>query len=198
VHESEVESNNLPPLLGMDWHGGGGMPLLNKADIIRNINAGNLVLRALRNDATQEPIVEPASYDLRAGLVIWKNPGSASIEQSEFVETNDLWQQAVVTLSPGQMVFVITHEELKLPETVSATVYSRNKLQKENILALNAGHINPGYQGPIMIRLINLSSISWPLHLGSAIFTAVFHRSRTAKDLQGTRSERRLRPCKPP
>ena len=42
------------------------------------------------------------------------------------------------------------------------------------ILALNAGHIDPGYDGPIVIRLINIRSIPWVLTMGDPIFTVVF------------------------
>jgi deoxycytidine triphosphate deaminase len=157
------------------------MPILNKTDLIDHINAGRLLIHALR-DEKGIPVVEPSSYDLRAGIVVWKDEDTSKIEQKDFDETKDSLEQPILTLRPGQMVFVVCHEELKLIETVSATVYSRNKLQKENILALNAGHIDPGYEGPIMIRLINLSSIPWPLRLGEAIFTVVFH---TVKDGQG-------------
>lgn len=168
------------------------MPILNKRDLIEGINQGRLIVHPLR-DENGIPLVEPASYDLRAGIVLWKEAESQLIEQRDFDEQKDLWQQPVVTLRPGQMVFVITLEDLKLPPTISATVYSRNNLQKENILALNAGHIDPGYEGPIMIRLINLSSVAWPLHLGRAIFTVVFHTVRDGDDLgrhaRRTRSE---------
>jgi deoxycytidine triphosphate deaminase len=119
--------------------------------------------------------VEPASYDLRAGIVLWKDEKTAQIERRDFDEARNSLQQPVVTLRPGQMVFVITHEELILPVAVSGTVYSRNKLQKQNVLALNAGHVDPGYEGPIIIRLINLGAIPWPLSLGEAVFTIVFH-----------------------
>lgn len=166
------------------------MPILNKKELQEQINAGQLVLHPLR-DADGNPVVEPASYDLRAGIIVWKNEDTLTIEQKDFDEGKDSLQQPVVTLRPGQMVFVISHEELKLPDTISATVYSRNKLQKQNVLALNAGHIDPGYEGPIMIRLINLSAIAWTIRLGDAIFTTVFH---TVKD--GDESNRHPRRTK--
>lgn len=150
------------------------MPILNQKQIGDRIRAGELILYFLQ-DADGNPVVEPASYDLRAGIVLWKEETTDQLIQKDFEPAKQPLQQAVVTIRPGQMVFVITHEELKLPIDISATVYSRNKLQKQNILALNAGHIDPGYEGPIMIRLINLGAIPWPLVLGDAVFTVVFH-----------------------
>jgi deoxycytidine triphosphate deaminase len=150
------------------------MPILSRGDIQHRIDSGELILHALR-DSAGNPVVEPASYDLRAGIVVWKDEKTNEIERRDFDETKGPLQQGVVTLRPGQMIFVITHEELKLPVAISGTVYSRNKLQKQNVLALNAGHVDPGYEGPILIRLINLGAIPWPLPLGEPVFTAVFH-----------------------
>jgi dUTPase len=93
----------------------------------------------------------------------------------DFDETKEESAQNFVTLQPGQMVLVVSKEDLIMPLDVCGTVYSRNRLQKENILALNAGHVDPGYEGPIIIRLINLSSLPWNLRLGQAVFTTVFH-----------------------
>jgi deoxycytidine triphosphate deaminase len=148
------------------------MPILNRREIIDRIKAGDLILRTQRDDSA-EPVVEAASYDLRAGVVLWRERESGDLTIRYFDQKADV--QPVVTLQPGQMIFVITEEELKLSSTVSGTVYSRNRLQKENVLALNAGHVDPGYEGPILIRLINLGAQPWPITLGQAVFTVVFH-----------------------
>ena len=62
-----------------------------------------------------------------------------------------------------------------MPNGLCGTVYSRNSLGLAGILALNTGHVDPGYQGPIAIRLINLRAIPWTLTLGDAVFTITFH-----------------------
>ena len=148
------------------------MPILKRPKIREGIKSGELIVNAEYGE-DREPIVEAASYDLRAGIVLWRDRDCAELETRYF--DTDQAVQPVVTLQPGQMIFVITHEELKLSPKVSGTVYSRNKLQKENVLALNAGHVDPGYQGPILIRLINLGAQPWAITLGQAVFTAVFH-----------------------
>jgi deoxycytidine triphosphate deaminase len=148
------------------------MPILNADQIRGHIRQGELITDPRLNDSGV-PQVERASYDLRAGIVVWKDTSSPQLKILRFSSIAS--DQPVVTLSPGQMLFVITHEELNMPANVCGTVYSRNKLQKENILALNAGHVDPGYQGPIIIRLINLSKVEWALTLGEPVFTVVFH-----------------------
>ena len=137
---------------------------------MEHISKGELITNPrLKGD---EPQVEPASYDLRAGRAVWKDTGSDLLKMEIFKEGDA--EQPVLTLRPGQMLIVVTHEELKLPKDICGTVYSRNRLQKDNILALNAGHVDPGYQGQIIIRLINLGSTIWTLRLGDPIFTIVF------------------------
>jgi len=148
------------------------MPILNGPSIRTRVKNGGLIVNARYGD-DGEPLVEAASYDLRAGIVLWRERDTSELHVKYFDEGQAV--QPFVTLQPGQMIFVITHEELKLDEGVSGTVYSRNKLQKENVLALNAGHVDPGYEGPILIRLINLGSQPWAITLGEAVFTVVFH-----------------------
>ena len=148
------------------------MPILNRRKILEGIASGELIVNAEHGQDGQ-PSVEAASYDLRAGIVLWRDRDSGILETRYFDKAQG--EQPIVTLQPGQMIFVITHEELKLPPNVSGTVYSRNKLQKENVLALNAGHVDPGYEGPILIRLINLGAQPWAITLGQAVFTTVFH-----------------------
>jgi len=148
------------------------MPILNGPELRKRIKAGWLVLNALLT-ASGDADVQAASYDLRAGIALWKDKTSHDLTLLSY--DTSVPQQPVVTLHPGQMVFVITYEELNLPPDVCGTVYSRNRLQKQNILALNAGHVDPGYRGPIIIRLINLGQTEWPLTLGDAVFTVVFH-----------------------
>lgn len=162
------------------------MPILCKTEIQRRIRDDQLVVDP-KLDASGVPEAEAASYDLRAGIVVWKDKDSHEI-LTEYFDPSASFQK-VVTLKPGQMAFIITHELVCLPPDLCGTVYSRNRLQKENILALNAGHVDPGYSGPIIIRLINLGRGEWPLPLGEPIFTMVFHTVK-ASDLDNP-SDRR-------
>ena len=61
-----------------------------------------------------------------------------------------------------------------MPMDLCGTVYSRNNLALRGILALNAGHVDSGYEGPIAIRLINMRATPWTLALGEPIFTIAF------------------------
>ena len=118
------------------------------------------------------------SYDLSAGTAVWKTPTSnrygGNIETRSYSPDLPGNMQPTVTVQPGQMIFVVTHEDIVMPPDLCGTVYSRNSLALAGILALNAGHVDPGYRGPIVIRLINLRAIPWTLTLGDGIFTITF------------------------
>jgi deoxycytidine triphosphate deaminase len=149
------------------------MGVLTRPDIlIRIIN--DQLIRSPNLDPTGGVVVEGSSYDLCAGTIIWKESDTQDIKTLHYDSGLPLDQQDHVTLHPGQMMLVVTKEELNMPLGLSATVYSRNQLARDGILALNAGHVDPGYEGSIIIRLINLRAISYTLKLGSPIYTIVF------------------------
>src|ERR1700684_3961598 len=98
------------------------MAVLNGPELRKRIAAGWLLLNASVTE-NGEPDVQAASYDLRAGIALWKDKSSRELKSLFYDQTAA--HQPVVTLLPGQMVFVITHEELSLPPDVCGTVYSR-------------------------------------------------------------------------
>ena len=153
------------------------MSILTRKQIMSRLNNGQL-LRAPRKRDDGQFDVEADSYDLSAGTAIWKQ--SAESGKSGCIRTEiyrpDLSgaEQATVTVWPGQMIFVVTREDILMPPDLCGTVYSRNNLALKGILALNAGHVDSGYEGPIAIRLINLRATPWTLNLGDPIFTITF------------------------
>ena len=149
------------------------MGVLNSEQIVSRINDGELI-RNCRCTPEGYPDIEADSYDLAAGTAIWKQSSRARDEQMVKTLEYSADHQPTITVQPGQMIFVVTYEDVIMPFDLCGTVYSRNRLALQGILALNAGHVDPGYQGPITIRLINLRAIPWTLTLGEPIFTIIF------------------------
>ncbi|MES1181708.1 MAG: hypothetical protein ABUL44_02840 [Flavobacterium sp.] len=151
---------------------------MTKHEIIERIKKGELLTNPFRKE-NQDYDVEPASYDLRAGIIIWKeyNPitKESHIKRKDYDSSLPLSSQDTVTLQPGQVMFVITHEEIIMPTELCGTVYAKNRFSRDGILALTTGHVDPGIQCPIVIRLINLRSIPFTFSLGEQIYTIVFH-----------------------
>ncbi len=166
------------------------MSIITKNELKQLISNNELILNVRLKE--NEPDVENASYDLMAGVAICKKENKRVFEKriSEYVYNPNSQKKETATLKPGQMMFVITHELIKMPLNLCATVYSRNSLALKGILALNAGHIDPGYEGPISIKLINLSSVDFTLTLGDPIYTIVFTRVSETPDYQSVLTKR--------
>lgn len=153
------------------------MSVLTRSQIEGYFQRGRLIRNPrCKSDGTFD--IEADSYDLTAGTAIWKQPAVNGLEESIKTRIYDdkmaVHKQPVVTVKPGQMIFVVTYEDVIMPQHLCGTVFSRNKLALQGILALNAGHVDSGYEGPIAIRLINLRATSWTLTLGEPIFTITF------------------------
>ena len=154
------------------------MGVLNSQAIERYLRQRQLILNPRAGQNGRRFDLENDSYDLSAGTAVWKTPASnrygGNIETRSYSPELPANVQPTVTVQPGQMIFVVTHEDIVMPPCLCGTVYSRNSLALIGILALNAGHVDSGYHGPIVIRLINLRAIPWTLTLGDAIFTITF------------------------
>jgi deoxycytidine triphosphate deaminase len=162
------------------------MSTLTRKKIVERLSKGELLTNVrIKEDGTYD--VEAASYDLAVGIGVSKK-GNKKIFQKRNIQFEfdpSKKKQETITLGAGQMAYVITHEEILMPDDLCGTVYSRNSLALKGILALNTGHIDPGYHGPITIKIINLRSVDYTLTMGDAIFTIAFHsieRDRDDKD----------------
>jgi deoxycytidine triphosphate deaminase len=155
------------------------MSVLAHGELERRITAGELILNARTRNGRLD--IQPASYDLTAGRAVWKEAGRPNrnhtgLREVAFNPAVPLEGQPTVYLQPGQMLSIITHEEVRMPRDMCGTVFSKNGLALKGIFAFNAGHVDPGYEGPIVIRLINLRSTICTITLGEPIFTIVFQR----------------------
>ena len=107
--------------------------------------------------------VEACSYDMRVGTIFSKDE----------IITGEKGQ---AILEPGDIISLFTLEELHLPPDIAATAFAINAMSSQGILVLNPGHIDPGYEGPLTVRAINLRATSKPIDLGTRVFTVVFER----------------------
>jgi deoxycytidine triphosphate deaminase len=153
------------------------MGILTKYQIKEYLERGELIINAHRKEDGSFD-VEPASYDLRAGILIWKEYNFQTklfhTCSKKFDPQKSLNEQTQ-TIQPGQVMFVITYEELKMPKNLCGTVYAKNQFSRDGILAWTTGHIDPGINCPIVVRLINFRSIPYTIRLGEPVYTVVFH-----------------------
>jgi len=159
--------------------------VLGRSEIGDGIRQG----RYIKNPRTVDgkfPDLQSASYDLTAGVAVWRESGKAGLDgatrEARSLDDADL-HQPTVDLQPGQMMSIITKEELSIPADVCATVYSKNSIALKGIFAFNAGHVDPGYQGPIIIRVLNLRRTKLTLTMGQPVFLIVFEKLDQEADI---------------
>ncbi len=152
------------------------MALLSKEEIVKRFQRGELIDAPRRKDGDYD--VQPSSYDLSAGIIVRRTgaklPWQDKVKKYFYDPSKSLSEQDEVTIEPGQMMFVITQENVIMPKDLCGTVYSKNNLSRDGILALTTGHVDPGYKGAIVIRLINLKATDYTLALGKTIYTITF------------------------
>jgi deoxycytidine triphosphate deaminase len=148
--------------------------IMHEAEIARHFDSGELVITPRKKGDKFD--LQPASYDLVAGRAVWKEikDGKGVLHEVAYDPGLTSTKQLTVQLQPGQMIWVISQEELNIPIECCATVFPKNHLAMGGIFAFNAGHVDPGYRGPIIIRLISLRATPYTITLGQPIYTIVF------------------------
>jgi deoxycytidine triphosphate deaminase len=109
--------------------------------------------------------IQPCSYDLRIGTVF---------HNGRILTKENSAEQVVI--KPGDLISVFTEEEVHLPPNIMATVFPINKMSSQGILVLNPGHIDPGFNGPLTVKLINLRLTDKVISFGERIFTIIFEK----------------------
>ena len=160
------------------------MAVLGRSELDAGIRQGRYIKNP-RIVNEQFPDLQGASYDLTAGVAVWRESGKAGIDgatrEARCIDGTDV-DQPTVELHPGQMMSIITKEELAIPADACATVYSKNSIALKGIFAFNAGHVDPGYQGPIIIRLLSLRRTKLTITMGQPVFLIVFEKLDRAVD----------------
>ncbi len=166
------------------------MAVLGRSEIGDGIREGRYIKNPRIVDG-KFPDLQNASYDLTAGVAVWRESGKAGIDgatrEARSIDDADL-HQPTVELQPGQMMSIITKEELAIPADVCATVYSKNSIALKGIFAFNAGHVDPGYRGPIIIRVLNLRRTKLTLTMGQPVFLIVFEKLDQEADITASPS----------
>lgn len=135
---------------------------LEEGELVEGVELGEGEARYAR--ASQ---VQPCSLDLRIGDIYI--PGKKEGELGSHGMPSDF-----EVLPPGGTAVVITHEKCKLPSDIGAFGFPPNTVSAEGILMTNPGHVDPGFKGPLMFTVINMSERDYPLQRNKKIVTLLF------------------------
>lgn len=137
------------------------MAILTDKEIQDCISRNQLIIGADKQG------VNSSSYDMRIGTIF---------RDGDIINADHENGQKAVIVKPGEVVTMLTLEDLKLPDNIAATAYAMNSQSLNGFLVLNPGHVDPGYSGTLSIKAINLRKVNLPLYINSPIFTVVFQK----------------------
>lgn len=112
---------------------------------------------------------QPSSYDLRIGTVFF----DGRMIGKDSPNANDS-----VILLPGDVVSITTLEEVRLPKEVMATVFPINAQSRKGLMVLNPGHIDPGFEGFLTVKALNLRKVPLAILRQEKILTIIFEKLR--------------------
>ena len=162
--------------------------ILSDADILRRLEAGDLVVEPLSDPEIQ---VQPASVDLRLGREFLEfqhanipciHPNSEQ-EVDEYVDETYVEEGGEYILHPGDFVLGTTVERVAIPDDLIAHVEGRSSLGRLAIVVhATAGLCDPGYEGQITLELSNLGTAPVALTPGMRISQLTFTELKTPAD----------------
>jgi len=111
--------------------------------------------------------LQPCSYDLRIGTIF---------RDGQIINESSLDASKRITLEPGEIVSLLTLEEVNLPSDIAATAFPINSQSREGFMVLNPGHVDPGFRGPLSVKAINLRKAPLTIGREDKVFTIIFEK----------------------
>ncbi len=115
--------------------------------------------------------VEGVKYDFHMGTRILKAVYGQPIELSDLSGV----ERSALRVDPGEAVFVLTREQLNLPDNIFAVLTPKRKLAHGGIIVLGGLSVDPLYKGPLWIGLYNFSSTPFPIQAGKKLIGSMFY-----------------------
>lgn len=115
---------------------------------------------------------EGVKYDFRLSSRILKAEFGRPVDYDDLSGS----EKSKMVIEPGEVVFVLTAERLVLPMDMIALLSPKRKLSHAGILTLGGSCIDPGYEGRLLIGLLNLSSTPFPIIPEKKLIAATFQR----------------------
>jgi deoxycytidine triphosphate deaminase len=139
--------------------------LLTEPELKQAIGEGRLVIGG------KSESVEGLKYDFSLGSHMLFGR-QAPIDAEKLSEQ----QRAELVVKPGELVYVMSQEQLDLPPDVKAELSPKRKVSHLGIMVLGGFCVDPGYKGYLVFAIYNLSTRPFPLQIGRKLIAAQFYR----------------------
>lgn len=136
---------------------------------------GERLKQLVREDIIQhglESCVGGIKYDFRLSDRFLKTKHQTPCNISDFNPA----EKENYSVEPGETVFVLSEETLRLPKDIKAEVSHKRKLSQEGIRVSGGFCIDPGYEGRLIFGILNFGSRTFILERGSKLIAAQFYR----------------------
>lgn len=139
--------------------------VLTERELKEAVRTGQLIVDG------KESSVEGLKYDFALGSRMLFG-GKAPINTNNLTEQ----ERSNLVVRPGELVYVMSEEQLDLPLDVKADLSLKRKISHLGIQVLGGSSVDPGYRGRLVFALYNLSTRPFPLQPGRKLIAAQFYR----------------------
>jgi dCTP deaminase len=122
-------------------------------------------------DPFDDAKLEPASYDARVGK--WAFSSSSK-------EKVNLAEKGLLVIEPGEFAVLETRENVELDNRTVGQLGLRSEYAQRGLLMLSGPQIDPGFQGILTVRVINLAPKPIALPFEEPFLTIQFFRLSNA------------------
>lgn len=146
--------------------------ILSDRTLQEMIEKGTLGVEPLGADS-----IQPASIDCRLGrhyLLVDENR-MTSIRLDSEIQYRQIEGDSI-TIPPHSFLLATTEERVRLPDDLTAFVEGRSSIGRIGLFIQNAGWVDPGFEGQIILELYNANSLPITLEAGRRICQLVFCR----------------------
>ena len=140
--------------------------LLNNNDLLQAISPTGFI----ENGKSEN--IDGIKYDFSLSQRVLKAKFKIPINIDDLPQTT----RTEFVVDPGEVVFVLTEETLKMPDNVMAVLIPKRKLSHDGIMILGGLSVDPLYAGKLLIGLYNLSSSPFQIIAGKKLIAAQFYR----------------------
>ena len=143
------------------------MPLLlTHQDLKSLVDEGELIANGSHKS------IEGLKYDFRLGSSFLKAHFGRPMNFEELSGSD----KAKAVIEPGEVVFVLTEESVKLPDDVMIVLSHKRKISHDGISILGGFCVDPGYEGYLLIGMHNFSSETFVLEPGRKLIAGLLYR----------------------
>lgn len=155
--------------------------ILSNVDIKKAIKEKEIII-----DPLDESSIGSASLDLSlGGDVLYYPKDGIDIDIMKPETFNDLKRisyskDEIIRVDPGAFILGVTAETVELPDTLAARIDGRSSLGRLGLaIHSTAGHIDPGFNGKIVLEISNVGNKAINLYPGTKICQLVFEQLLT-------------------